>query len=209
MLRWLGHSCFLIGAGDELWLTDPFAPYVGYPEPKVEPTVVTISHGHDDHSYRGWLSSGATILEEGQELVRGDLKLQAISSFHDESMGQERGHNFIYRGETPRFTLAHLGDLGHALTKKQVETVGKVEILLLPIGGTYTIGPQEAWTVAEQVQPQVIVPMHYQTEALTFSLAGLDEFLQLAPQSWKIVEQEILDLDAELAKEQIVILKYS
>lgn len=209
MLRWLGHSSFLIETSREAWLTDPFAPSVGYPIPKVAPTVVSMSHDHYDHADESWLDPAVPRVRDGASWEGEDLKLFPVASFHDQTGGAERGTNFIYIGETQDLRIVHLGDLGHVLQEEHVKKIGKVDILLLPVGGTYTIGPCEAWQVVEALGPSVVIPMHYQTEHLTFSLLSLQEFLQEKPHLWTVEEKSNLEFGKKLAEGRIVVLKYS
>jgi L-ascorbate metabolism protein UlaG (beta-lactamase superfamily) len=208
-IRWLGHSCFLLQTKKEAWLTDPFAPSVGYPIPEVSPTVVSMSHDHYDHADESWLEPSVTRVKDGAAWGGKDLTLRAVSTFHDRKGGLERGGNYIYIGESPTLRVAHLGDLGHLPTAEQSEQIDRVDILLLPVGGTYTIGPDDAWQVVELLAPKVVIPMHYQTEHLTFSLASLEEFLQGKPSSWQVETKNLWEPEVDLAGERIVVLKYS
>ena len=206
-IRWLGHSCFLLETEKEAWLTDPFAPSVGYPIPDVTPTVVSMSHEHYDHTDESWLPAEVPKIREG--VWRGDgLKLSSVATFHDQSCGQERGSNYIFIGETSALRIAHLGDLGHIPTQQQREQIGRIDLLLMPVGGTYTIGAEQAWQVVELLSPAVVIPMHYQTEHLTFPLAGVEEFLQAAPLGFQIEEKKIWKVEENLAGGRIVVLKY-
>ncbi len=206
-LKWLGHSCFLLTTEKESWLSDPFAPAVGYPIPQVSPTVVTVSHGHYDHNDTSWVPEAVPVLSGASWQGKG-LRLSAVASFHDESGGRERGGNYIYIARTDVCTVVHLGDLGHLLQRSQLSQLGRVDVLLLPVGGIYTVGPREAWSVVEQLGPRIVVPMHYQTKRLSFRLGKLEDFLALAPPEWSVAEQAALETETDLAADKIVVLKY-
>ncbi|NLC45987.1 MAG: MBL fold metallo-hydrolase [Firmicutes bacterium] len=206
-LKWFGHSCFLLTAGQEAWLSDPFAPSVGYPIPSLTPTVITTSHDHYDHADTSWLPQGVPVLT-GESWQGEGLALRAVSSFHDQQKGAQRGENKIYIAQAEGLNFVHLGDLGHVLLPGQVEEIGKVDVLLLPVGGTYTIGPEEAWQVVAQLLPRIVIPMHYQTPHLKFELASLEEFLKGIPQGWTVEEKTSWEPEEPLAEKRIIVLKY-
>ncbi|OGM31189.1 hypothetical protein A2803_01800 [Candidatus Woesebacteria bacterium RIFCSPHIGHO2_01_FULL_44_21] len=163
----LGHSSFHIKGKDASIVTDPFSPEtVGIRFPKVSATIVTVSHDHDDHN-------AASLVEDARKVIAGPgeyeidgISILGISSFHDDKKGAERGKNTIYVFEIDGFRVAHLGDLGHRLADEAVEDIGDVDILMIPVGGGYTIGPKEAAEVARAIEPKVIIPMHYQMPGL-------------------------------------------
>ncbi|MEA4898858.1 MBL fold metallo-hydrolase [Bacillota bacterium Meth-B3] len=167
IIRWLGHSCFLITAQDgRTWLSDPFDSTVGYPVPCVSADVVTCSHKHSDHHATGALPAGFTLVDQpGVHHARG-LVIEGIASFHDDQLGTVRGGNIIYVTEVDALRVAHLGDLGHQLSKSQLEKLGEVDLLLTPVGGYYTIDGEGAGQLTRALKPRVAVPMHYMTREL-------------------------------------------
>ncbi len=180
-LRWLGHSCFLLTASDGTKIaTDPFNETVGYLPPTVSADFVTVSHEHFDHnSVRAIDGKPRTIKGPGEHKA-GKHKVIGVESFHDESMGAKRGQNTIFVLEIDGMRLAHLGDLGHLLTEKQLEAMGQIDVLMIPVGGTYTIDAPQAVEVMRQLSPKVTIPMHYKTEVLSLPLSPVDDFLKLA-----------------------------
>ncbi|HEY3275402.1 MAG TPA: MBL fold metallo-hydrolase, partial [Syntrophorhabdaceae bacterium] len=104
------------------------------------------------------------------------VKISALTSYHDSSKGSERGKNLLFVIEADGLRLAHLGDLGHTLSKTEIEKLGAVDILFLPVGGYFTIDPKEATTVAADVKAAITVPMHFKTPKCDFPIAPVEEF---------------------------------
>ena len=185
-LQYLNHASFLIKTkvnGKTLQiLMDPFSPSIGIPFKKTKADLVTISHLHNDHSYLEGVSNLKTKLDLNMEpfYINGDdepfvvskpgdyelrgVRISGIDSYHDDKKGSLRGKNTIFVVESEDISICHLGDLGHLLNDKQVEEIGDVDVLLVPIGGFYTIDPEEAVKVIAQIEPSYVVPMHYKTE---------------------------------------------
>lgn len=176
-IEWLGHACFLLTGRDGLRLvTDPFNEQVGYPVPRTKADIVTVSHDHFDHNATQFIGGSPVIVRgTGDQNVKG-ISIKGIPTFHDKSQGRERGPNTVYKIALDGITVCHLGDLGHTLTEDQLKTLGRVDVLLLPVGGTYTIDPQEAAEVVRQVNPVVAIPMHYKTRYLNFPIQPVDKF---------------------------------
>lgn len=158
----LGHSSFKLKGKKVTVVTDPFdSEMVGIKFPKVEANIVTISHSHKDHSSRESVLGTPTIIDGPGEYEIAEVFIRGISSYHDNEGGVKRGKNIIYRIEIDGLVLAHLGDLGHKLTDDQVDQLGNVDILMVPVGGVYTIGPIQAAEVVAQIEPNIVLPMHY------------------------------------------------
>ena len=175
--RWFGHSCFKISTDKVSVVTDPFDNTVGYPLPACESDIVTVSHDHFDHNHVECIKGNPEVVK-GKVSAKG-IDFDAIGSSHDEAGGSKRGKNNIFVWSMEEMRIAHLGDLGHTLTDEQIAKMGAVDILLVPVGGFYTIGPSEANTVVSQLEPKVVIPMHYKTEVMgeSFPIAKVDEFL--------------------------------
>jgi len=180
-LRWLGHACFLLTAGDGTKIvTDPYNETVGYLPPTVSADYVTVSHEHFDHNAVRAIDGKPRAIRGPGEHRAGKHRIIGVDSFHDASMGSKRGSNTIFIFEIDGMRLVHLGDLGHLLTDKQVEAIGPVDVLMIPVGGTYTIDAAEAVEVMHQLSPKLTIPMHYKTEVLSLPLTPVDDFLKLA-----------------------------
>jgi L-ascorbate metabolism protein UlaG (beta-lactamase superfamily) len=184
-ITWLGHASFLVESDDGIRVvTDPFEAgsydgAVGYSPIDTHADVVTVSHEHADHNAVDTVSGGPEIIRDPAERTVKGIPFKGISTFHDESKGQERGRNNIYVMEVDGVKVGHLGDLGHVLSPEETEALGQVDVLLAPVGGYYTIGPEEAKKTAEALGARVIIPMHYKTDALGFPIQPVDDFLKL------------------------------
>lgn len=176
-ITWYGHSCFLLqsDAGVGI-LTDPCDPATGYTLHDIPADAITISHDHHDHNYAAAAAGNPVIITSpGTHSVHG-VTITGFSSWHDDAQGQARGANILFLIEIDGVRVLHLGDLGHLLDEDTVKAIGKVDVLLCPIGGKYTIDAEQAVETAELIQPRVFIPMHYATPSLQFSVAGLDEW---------------------------------
>ncbi|HHY46379.1 MAG TPA: MBL fold metallo-hydrolase [Firmicutes bacterium] len=177
-IRWLGHACFLITAPDGTRiLTDPFDETVGYRVPDVESEIVTVSHDHFDHNNVRCVRGNPVVVDKpGEHEVRG-IKISGIPTFHDEVHGKKRGTNTVFVMDVGGFRLAHLGDLGEKPAKEVLDGLGHVDILMIPVGGYYTIDAGTASELVEELEPSIAIPMHYKTPAISFPIAEVDKFL--------------------------------
>lgn len=176
----LGHACFKIKGKTSTAIIDPFDPeFTGLKLPKdLSADIALKSHDHQDHSYLSAVTGDhINIVGPGEYEVKG-VMITGISSFHDKTQGSERGKNTIYHFEIEGLNVVHLGDLGHKLTEEQTEEIGTTDILLIPVGGVYTIDAKEASEVVAQLEPRIIIPMHYGTPGLKFNLAPVEDFLK-------------------------------
>lgn len=178
-IKWFGHSCFLIeGEDGTKVITDPFDESIGYPIPQDKPDVVTVSHSHFDHNAVDLLQGNPEVVKDvGETEVKGII-FKGIKSFHDKSKGAQRGTNTIFVFAIDGVRFCHLGDLGHLLTGDQQKEIGEVDVLFIPVGGTFTIDAREAQEVSRQLNPRLIIPMHYRTEACNIGISSSDEFLK-------------------------------
>jgi L-ascorbate metabolism protein UlaG (beta-lactamase superfamily) len=178
---WFGQSCFLCeGQGIRL-VTDPPAAEVGYQLPQMAIDVATVSHGHFDHNnVKALRGAPAVINTPGVHEVKG-LRVEGLSTFHDNVSGAQRGPNVVFVWEMDGVRVCHLGDLGHLLDGETLQDLGRIDLLLIPVGGIYTVDAVTARQVVDQIQPRVVVPMHYQTPALSIKLGGVDDFVRLFP----------------------------
>jgi L-ascorbate metabolism protein UlaG (beta-lactamase superfamily) len=177
-ITWLGYSCFRIRGTQVTVITDPYPPDLGYSLGKPTARIVTVSHQHPGHSYtQGVGGDPRCITGPGEYEISGTLVI-GIAAYHDTQGGQKLGKNTIYLIEVDEMTICHLGDLGHVLSAQQVEEVGNVDVLLVPVGGVSTINAPMAAEVVRQLEPKIVVPMHYKTPALKRELEPADRFLK-------------------------------
>jgi len=213
IITWQGHSCFKIqdrvGSEGVIVVTDPFDKKIGLKVPSFEADIVTVSHQHHDHNNVGALRGNPFIIDSPGEYDRKGVLVEGIDSYHDLKSGDERGLNTIFRIELDDISLVHLGDLGQTLNNAQLERLAGTDILLIPVGGKYTIDAQQAVEVISQVEPRIVIPMHYKTKDLDMDIEGVDRFIKaigLTPtfeEKLKISKKDLPQEDMEL-----VILSY-
>lgn len=179
---YLGHSSFKIASKTASVITDPFDPAaVGLTFPKVSATIVTCSHKHDDHSRADLVSDVKKVLDGPGEYEIEGISFIGIPTYHDDKKGEERGGNIIFVIEIDGVRIAHLGDLGHKLSDAQISSMGSIDILMVPVGGYYTIDAKIAAEVVEAIAPTIVIPMHYLVDGLSPEIAphlsGVDAFV--------------------------------
>jgi L-ascorbate metabolism protein UlaG (beta-lactamase superfamily) len=177
-ISWLGHSCFRLKGKQATVITDPYSPDMGYSLGKPTANVVTASHQHPGHSYTEGVSGNPKAVTGPGEYEISGVLIIGISTFHDEDRAKTRGKNTIYLIEIDEISICHLGDLGHVLTNEQVEELGNVDVLLIPVGGDSTIDATSATEIVRQLEPKVVIPMHYKTEVLKRGLEPVTRFLK-------------------------------
>ena len=178
-IKWLGHSAFLImsDSGTRI-ITDPYKTddALKYGEIKESADIVTVSHEHTDHNNAAAVQGNPQVVRKPTE-AKG-IKFKGIPTYHDDAGGSKRGSNTIFCFEVDGVNICHMGDLGHLLSNTQAAELGKIDILLMPVGGFFTIDAKAATQVCDQLKPRVIIPMHYKTNKLDFPITGVDEFLK-------------------------------
>jgi len=177
-ISWLGHSCFRIKGSHAIVITDPYSPSLGYSLGKPTARIVTVSHQHEGHSYVQGIGGEPKLVTRPGEYEISGVLIIGITTFHDAARGGKSGKNTVYLMEIDDIVVCHLGDLGHVLTIGQVEEMGNVDVLLLPVGGVSTINAPMAAEVVRQLEPKVVVPMHYKTSALRWELEPVERFLK-------------------------------
>lgn len=172
-ITFLGHSSFKIKGKNTTVITDPYDPeMVGLKFIKTDADIVTVSHHHRDHDYLNDISNVKKVVDGPGEYEIAGVSIIGISTFHDNAKGAERGKNTIYIIEIDGMRILHLGDLGHKLEDNQIKEIGTIDILMIPVGGTFTINAKEAAEVVKQIGASIIIPMHYKTEGLNPELAN-------------------------------------
>ncbi|MGA8849045.1 MAG: MBL fold metallo-hydrolase [Dehalococcoidia bacterium] len=208
-ITWLGHSCFLIRGKEKTILTDPSHPDLGYRmgEPKAD--VVTLSHFHPGHSYIEGVANDPKQIKSPGEYEIGGTFITGVASFHDDKKGEVRGKNTIYIIEMDDITLCHLGDLGHPLDSHLIEEIGDVGILFLPVGEVSTIPIDTAVEIVRQLEPPIVIPMHYKTEAFTGNLSPVSKFLDQMRIKWIESKPKLSITSSSLpSSTQTIVLNY-
>lgn len=200
ILTWYGHSCFLLETAEGSVVFDPYAPgsVPGVELPPLTADAVLCSHGHRDHGFAG------AVTLSGREPT---FRVTAIDSFHDDKHGLLRGKNKIYVVEAEGRRVAHLGDLGHEPNEKQLVALGKIDLLLIPVGGHYTIDAKTADRTARAIGARLTVPMHYRGAGFGYDVIGpVEDFLALRERVLKL-DGPALDPDA-IEGEATVVLSF-
>lgn len=182
-IKYLGHASFYIKTKTARVVTDPFDPeMVGLKFPKVEADIVTVSHQHQDHNFvkpfqqQSEDISSPLIIDLPGEFEKQKVRITGYQSYHDKKKGQERGENTLYKIEAEGISLLHCGDLGVVPEESFLEGVGDIDVLLVPVGGVYTIDASEAVELVKKIEPSIVIPMHYNHPKLNQKIFG-----QLAP----------------------------
>ena len=177
-ITWLGHSCFKIKGKQAIVITDPYSPTIGYSLGKHSARIVTVSHQHPGHSCVQDIDGEPKLVTGPGEYEISDVLIIGIATFHDDQKGIKSGKNTVYLMEVDGVSVCHLGDLGHVLTGEQVEGIDDVDVLLLPVGEKSTIDASMAAEVVRQLEPKVVIPMHYKTPAISRELEPVAKFLK-------------------------------
>ena len=182
IITWQGQSCFKIqdkvGSEGITLVTDPFDKSLGLKVPNFEADIVTVSHDHYDHNNVAAFRGTPKVIKSAGEYDIKGVMIEGVLSYHDASQGQERGNNIIYRIEMDDITICHLGDLGHVLDNKQLERLEGIDILLVPVGGKYTLDAKLAVEVISQIEPRIVIPMHYKIKDMKIDIDGVDKFIK-------------------------------
>ncbi len=208
-IKWLGHAAFLItsDSGTRI-ITDPYETSEGLKYGAINETadIVTTSHEHGDHNNAAAVKGSPQVIKDSAEA--SGISFKAVKTAHDDKNGKERGSNTIFCFQVDGVRVCHLGDLGHLLTDNQVVEIGKVHVLLIPVGGFFTIDARNAGYVAEQVRARVIIPMHFKNDKCTFPIGEVSEFIKNKPNVTQLDTSEVEFTVAGLpANPQIMVMK--
>ncbi|MBO5253701.1 MAG: MBL fold metallo-hydrolase [Clostridia bacterium] len=199
-IRWLGHAAYKVSKGESHIVLDPFAPgsVPGFRDIAETAGLVLCSHGHHDHSY----ADAVALLPQGAP----DFTVTTLGTYHDNEQGAKRGPNTVHVLESDGVRIVHFGDLGCALTEEQIETLKGADVVLIPVGGFYTIDAAGAKAVLDAIKPKIAIPMHYRTERFGLPAIGtLDEFLALCENVTKLNKDTFVVGEVESG---VVVLEY-
>ena len=211
----MGQSCFRIKGKYTTIITDPFSADIGYSLGKQKADIVTISHQHSDHNNTTAIDGNPkAVTGPGEYEIIGSNEIDAviilgIATFHDNDGGQKLGKNTVYLMELDELSICHLGDLGHILTDEQVEELGDIDVLMVPVGGRTTLDAQAAAELVRKLEPKAVIPMHYQTEASVMELDHVDRFLKEIGVNGIEPQQKLLLSKSNLPQNmQVFLLQY-
>ncbi len=209
VINWYGQSCFRLQSGKLTLFIDPFAKSIGLQPPRGEADLVMVTHDHPDHNNVGALSGDFFLIDGPGEYEAKGVRILGIQCFHDMKNGAERGLNTIYRFEVEDMTFVHCGDLGQKeLTSEQLEALGDVDVLMIPVGSVYTIDGKQAAKIVNQIEPKLVIPMHYKIPGLSVKLEDASEFLKELGYEGSAVDKLTLK-QKDLSEEhmQIIVMK--
>lgn len=199
-ITWYGHSCFKVESAEGSAVFDPYAPgsVPGVELPEITADAVICSHGHRDHNY----SAGVRLTGS-----RPGFAVTQMKTYHDENKGKLRGDNLVTAVDMDGMRVVHMGDIGHLLSVEQVKELGKIDVLLIPVGGYYTIDAQLAALTVSVLKPRVTIPMHYRGEGFGYDvLTGVDEFTRLSG-NVKVFDTNTLEITPDTGT-MTAVLKY-
>ncbi len=178
-IRWLGHSSFCLteSTGTKV-VTDPFDSYVGIQMPTVSANIVTVSHAHKDHDNVRLVGGNPVVIDKPDFVDVQGIHVCGIEAFHDEESGAKRGENIIFKFRIDGVDVCHMGDIGQECTPELIDAIGPVDVLLIPVGGNYTIDGEQAKEYVDRLMPDIVVPMHYKSKGIEFDLDKVDSFLK-------------------------------
>ncbi len=179
-IEYLGHSCFKLteSTGTSV-VCDPYSEEIGYAMPKTRADAITISHGHYDHNAVKNVNGNPVVIngENGYDLP--GVEINSVKSFHDSVRGKNRGENIIFKFRMDGIDVCHLGDLGEQCSTELIDVILPVNVLLIPVGGTYTIDAEMAKEYVDRIMPDIVIPMHYRTKDCKLDIDKVDEFVNL------------------------------
>ncbi len=210
-ITWLGHDAFLFEtAQGPIIMSDPYEAgsydgAVGYEPIQEKADIVFKTHDHADHgAIENLPGPPLAISGAGAHDAQG-ITFKGVATYHDKTKGSERGSNTVFVFEVDGMKICHLGDLGHELSAEQVAEIGPIDVLLVPVGGYFTIDHAEAWRVAQSLRPKVVIPIHYKTDKLGFPLDTVEVFLQ-GKDNVEYIEDSSFELDSDSLPEEMKIL---
>jgi len=186
-ISWYGQSCILLESSEGITvLCDPYDAAFGYRLPHVSPDIVTVSHRHSDHSAVDTVQGNPVVLQKtGLHEVK-NITVKGIETWHDDAAGALRGNNISFRFFIDNIYFLHLGDIGHILTREQTASMRPCDILAVPVGGKFTVGSEKAFEIVRQLDPQIVIPVHYDTPSNRLGLEGVEDFAGKFPEIQRV-----------------------
>ena len=204
-IEYLGHSCFRLKAPEGRFVTDPFFEDIGYELPKVRADYVTISHGHYDHCNAMAVKDVEEVFADPYEFLEGTVV--GKKCYHDDEKGALRGENVMFRFTLDGKTVCHAGDVGEPVNDDLTSFLKGTDVLLIPVGGVYTITAQEAKAYVDAVKPKIVIPMHYNDEESNIRLHAVKDFIKLFPEEAVSYTEGSLEIENLPEQTQVVVRK--
>ena len=194
-IRWYGHSCFSISNSKTIVFDPHDGASIGIPPPRVRADVILITHEHFDHNQARMVEKeGSIVLRKGGKV--DDIEIESFISYHDKEKGRKRGEVTVFKVNYEGITFCHLGDIGE-VDEELINAIGNVDILFIPIGGTFTINSKEALEICKKIKPKVVVPMHYKIEGLSLPIDRIEKFLDLVDDMEKVYVANEVEITKE------------
>jgi L-ascorbate metabolism protein UlaG (beta-lactamase superfamily) len=213
-IKYLGHSAFRIKGKSAVVVTDPFeSAMVGLKMPVVDADIVTVSHEHADHNMISYVrpkTPDMLVIRGSGEYERNDVRIFGYQTYHDTQKGMERGGNTIYTIEIDGVRILHCGDLGHVLTDDILDAIDEIDIVCIPTGGFYTINEKDAAKVVHQIEPSIVIPMHYKQDGMVASfdqLSGVHAFIQEMDKEPRREQKLVISKDKMPSELTVVVLE--
>jgi len=207
-IDWFGHSCFRLKSRDGVVITDPYSKEIGLSFARPRGDIVTISHEHPGHSYAPGVKVEPKVIVSAGEYEIKNIFITGIRTAHDKKNGKDRGTNTVYVFDLDGLTICHLGDLGHVPAQPQAEAFGNVNVLLIPVGGVSTINAGEAAEIVSMLEPNIVIPMHFQHNDLNFKLDPAAKFFkEMGIKAPNAVASLKVTKDSLPAETQVVLLE--
>ncbi|MEK7541320.1 MAG: MBL fold metallo-hydrolase [Patescibacteria group bacterium] len=179
VITWYGQACFRVQSGELTVAIDPFSKEIGLTPPRFKADIVLVTHGHFDHNNAAALAGSPFVISGPGEYEVQGVTARGIATYHDRVQGKERGFNTIYRIDMEGISLLHMGDFGEEKVRDEtLEEIGDIDILMIPVGGTYTIAGADAARIVKQIEPAYVIPMHYKLPGVKANLEGVEQFLK-------------------------------
>ncbi|NCA66549.1 MAG: MBL fold metallo-hydrolase [Clostridia bacterium] len=177
-IKWLGHSCFVLeeSTGTTV-VTDPYSCDVGHQMPLVQADAVTVSHQHKDHSFISAIQGNPEIISTVGAFEVDGIHIYSVASYHDNNQGKDRGSNLIFKYRLDGVEVCHLGDIGQECNARILDAIGSTNVLIIPVGGKYTIDAETAKDYVDKIMPDIVIPMHYKTDDCVYNIDYVDDFL--------------------------------
>jgi L-ascorbate metabolism protein UlaG (beta-lactamase superfamily) len=213
-ITWYGQSCFKITFQKEKRskekssiVIDPFDKKIGLKLPTLEARIVLVTHDHFDHNNISEIKGNPFVIDSPGEYELENVFIQGIQSYHDQEKGEKRGLNTIYTMEIEKIKVCHLGDFGEKeLSADQMKEIQEVDVLMIPVGGVYTIGAKEATRIISQIEPRVVIPMHYKVPGVEADIDDLSPFLKAIGEKEVKKEEEVVISESNLPSSEMKII---
>lgn len=212
-IEYIGHACFyfVTNAGTKI-IIDPYDDSLGLTSVRKDADIALVSHHHPDHSCLDGVHGDYTLIEGPGEWEQGDVKITGYQVPHDRSGGSDRGMVTAYLIEADGVRILHMSDVGCMPEDSFFDALPRIDILMVPVGGNYTVDAKEAYEICERLRPSTVIPMHYKTTRLRLDIAPVNGFIEAARTGYDVQRQlNVLDAPAGIRKkhERVIVMENS